>query len=586
MAPSISLDLPADGETTTWGGKARAAWQKLADLALPRDEAIFEKTVLPRGAGIDDAAYWNSLIAAGTQVIRLVEGQVYRFDSYIFTDPLANADRRSLVKIVGNNARVNISAAAGLRASVGPSDPALKYLIFVNTLASALNPSTNIVANTEANTSTGSGTQKVGRGLILEDIDFRGPDGGLNVKVYNSNNASVIASGKTGFISGDGVTFGYSDVSEVSTRADNPYTGGTSSPANFVQWGNGDGIDVHGFSDARGRVADVYNVNSGSFRNIVGGGLRLTDCRACTIMNVHIEGDESLRRDSPIELRGFDGVIRDSEIWAPTTAKTFPAISVDNTDRSADGSSLLIIDNTTVRHVYRSSSVADERSTTDLSIAGLRATDRIQARGFFAAVNVLGSQHTARIAPVIKGDTDDLNNAINSGLSLIATGYWDLVRIGGAWRITAPAPFTDLMVSHTVPQPTGTVSSVSSPKSTITAASYAYVLCLMDEFGNYGPPLYIAATAIAEGQTARIISTFNRSNLRLAIWRRTGASGTYDRYIEIGVMAARVWIYDTGENIMKQAWRKATSTFPQPPAGGTDSSGKRVRFDGASLLGN
>jgi hypothetical protein len=561
--------------------KVDKTWNDVIDAKEGVDaarDAVYAITYPSPGANVDISADLQRLYDEGVRTVTLVSGQTYYWSGTLFLD---NGNVRDRFFFRQNGATVVAMDGAGSLATPYAGTAGTRFLVFVNTKRSAKVGQTVTVS--EATSATGSYTATVGAGLVWVDADVRGANGGQLARIAMVNNSSVkFVSGTTSYLNGFYATAGYTDSNYPSdVRVTNPF-GDASGIAE--QQSNGDALVVTGNADARSMIANIRYNRGSIFQAPVGGSIKIVDSRAVNIIGAHIEGDEKLRPVAPLRVTRSLVNVMGCEFWVPTTAKAFAAIEVVDGSANANGPTDLYLENVLFMNVFRPDwSVADERSNPEIKITSMNAGSTIRARNVWSSYTVVTATDLWRVAPVIVSDDAAIQTAINNGAAIIATGSWDLKKIGNSWRVTPPNSNLIEVIGITTAPAIDTAGSNSEVLGTIAAGDYSYYFAMIDGngiYGNRGATTNVTL-ASASGNTARIIATPPRPG-RMAIWRKGSAQATPDRYAVFGVGSAKVFLFDTGDNINKRAWNR--DNVPAMPDSVGSLSVDTLRFNGKVIL--
>lgn len=548
---------------------------RLSQAELARNYSV----VLPSpGNTVDIMPTIQALYDAGTRIINLQPGAVYLADSTVFLD---NSNARACLTINFNGAIVNVGSNAGRPATPYAGTAGTKFLFFVNVKRTT---AATVPVN-ESTSATGSFTANVGAGLIVHDSDWRGletPTGQLTRIAMGNNTSLKFYGGRTSYLAGFYATAGYTDsCAPFDLRLTNP-TSLDQEASIAVQQSNGDALVITaGNSDARGMICNLRYTRGATVLAPVGGGMKFVDCRDISIIGAHIEGDEALRKSAPLRVTRSLVSVRDSEFWVPTTAKTFATVEVVDGSANANATTDLLLENVTFVNVYRGDSVADEQSMPEISISSMNAGSVIRARNTWSSTITVSTTDLWRSGVRVVSSDTAIQTALTAGAAQIATGSWDLRRVGGNWKVTPPYATNLVEVIGVASAPTIDTSGATSDTSgTITAGDYVYRFAMLDGNDVYGNSSSSANVTVSSTGAARIVVSMSRPG-RLVVWRRVSGATNPDRYIVLSAASPKLFLYDTGENINKRAWIK--DNIPAIPATTGSASVDTLKFNGRSI---
>lgn len=543
--------------------------------------------VLPSpGSTVDVGPIIQALYRAKVTHITMRPQDVYYINSTIYRD---SADVRNTLAIDWNEAPLFCGPNAGAKASDYDGDPATRFLVFGNTRESAYTAATNTVTTTEDTTATGRFTATVGVGVRMTGMDVRGNN--QPIRAVHGSNTSVHLEGRTTNMLGALGCRQYSDSNYVRVRNTNPYTGSTiEQPSSIKQYGNGDNLVLIGNADSRSLVADLRYCRGATLLAPVGGGMRFVDCFAINVLGGHIEGDEHLRAAPALTVTRSQVRIVGTEFWSSNTVRDngLPAIqTIDVRDGSSspDAFTELTLEGVISRAVYRiasdGGSIRDEAQMPDLTLTSMNVNSRIRARGYTATVGASDELTLTRVAPLVASPVAAIQAALTAGAAIIATGFWDLLQLGGTWRVV-PAMRPDLVgvvARQAAPTPADPIRSTSIPGA-LPGGTYNYYFAEIDEAGVFSKRTLakqiVQPAALA---TVRLDVTLRRPG-RLAVWRQNEGSAV-DRYAVIGTDSTKLFLYDTGSNLSKRPWQ--TTGIPERPGTDTSTSVDSLSWNGRGV---
>lgn len=575
--------------------KGEAGYQPPAGQAIPTVDAITKEFVDPAviaailatatkvlrspGATVDLQPLLQAAIDDKQKIINMSSKDVYYLKDPVFLD---STDPRTTVTINWNNARLDLAVGGGAKASdftASDIDPDTRFFFFGNTRRTAWNETTGVVTTGESTTATGSRTATVGPSIVMNDLDARGQNQAVRL-VHLTNTSGRFPTGRITNMMGLLGSRDYCDSNLVGVRHTNPYTGSTVEiPSTHRQLGNGDNLVIIGNADSRARIADLRYCRGATILAPVGGSLRFVDCFGINVIGGHIEGDEHLRNSAALTVTRSQVRVVGTEIWSAnaTRANGLPIIqTIDVRDGTTvtDAFTELTLEGVISRGVYRiassGGSVVDEAQVPDLTLTSMNVNSKIRARGYVAATTISDQLQVNRIAPLVSSPVADIQAAINAGAGIIATGYWDLLRVDGAWKVVSVGQPDIVAVVARVNAPTpGDVIRNTAIPGAVAGGTYNYYFAELDEAGGMSKRT-VAAQIVqsAATSTVRLDITLRRPG-RVIVWRQLQGQ-PIDRCAIFGTDTTKLFLYDTGTNISKRPWM--TSGYPERPAETTTST--------------
>ena len=532
--------------------------------------------VLPNDSTVDIGPIVQKAYDDGAEVLRLVSGRTYLWNTPVFLDKESN-----LGGFVIDGSRARIMMGSGLPTTDWSRDGATRFAIFPNTKRSALQGGR--VAVTPANRATGSpGAIRplTVRGLILDG-------NGANRGFAFGNRCAVTLDEVVLWRARVALT--WADYSDGNTLL-NCYSkapGYAGGQVLVEQTTQGDGLLIAGGkADISETLARLKYCRGATIQSVVTGRLIFDECSAILIVGGHFEGQDA---DLPMIGVVNSQVTLQGCVLYETYDSTVPSIQVDD-----GGSDLSVSDLTLQDCIVMQLITAGQKSTSYspyIAVGTVRAGTRITVRGLQGKHASSGDpgQWRDTAQPFIAGGPAALQTALNSaaGRAAQANGDFLLRQTSSGWEVLpsdggpmasrrqSGAPSIQRLESNTGMRSAGALA---------TGRSYAYVVAVKDALGNYSPLSDSVSASVGSSAMLSLDVFLSDAPGTLVIWRSDGASAVTgaDRFVVLPARSAHVHLYDTGSQIGGRPWI-TTGVPPTSVAGSTNDTRDALLIGGRAV---
>ncbi|MGB4768511.1 MAG: collagen-like protein [Candidatus Saccharimonas sp.] len=470
-------------------------------------------------------------------------------------------------------------------------DTSVRAAFFPNTALSALSGG---VVTSEGNTASVSTGQMLA--LILENGTFEIGTGNTGVVFANQAPVQLHNIGLLGgrfAVSWHEYTDGTQVTGHAHFRSSSSAGLGTQvSDAWYLYAINeGDGVFVESIK-SDGLVGGVnLEKNRGAVINgVVTSSVRLSNSEGIMIGSPHLESD-IYSSDAPrFDIVSSSVTFQGGVVYRPSAASGVAGAVIIN-DSHNERSSAIKFEGTVFASFLRSG-VGDTTQGAHVYIqASNNGTSPSNTRLIFRGVGgKVASSGTANAGiwrqgpgPVLGSAQTTLNTALSStaALAQIASGDFEVTRAMGSWMIQKPG-MTGWQLRTQAGTPTISTSVANQASGGLSNTAYYYTAAIRDASGAYTTAA-TAVTATPTNGTIRLLIQASGVGT-LVLWRKTGSGveSTPARYIELPFTPARLFIFDTGNNINQQEW--ITSSIPIPTTvAATNNTADGVIINGSAL---
>lgn len=510
LADGRSVDLPVDGET---------------DIA-PLVQRAYDQ---------------------GAEVLRLVSGRTYVWDSPVFLD---RGGALSGFVIEGNRARIKLGPHLPRTSWI--RDDATRFAVFPNTRRDAL--ANGRVAVGPSTRATGPDHGAL-RPLTVRDVTIDGNGG--NAGFSFANRAGVTFDQVVLWRARVGATWsGYSDAN-LFLGCYSRYGGKPALQTMVEQTEPGDGLVlIGGKADTPVAFARLKNCRGAVIQGMVTARMVFDECAGIVIQGSHFEGQSSTSpmltvRNSQVSMTGCTVY----ETYDPAVG----CILVDDAPSDLSCSELTLHDCTAMQLI-----TPKQRATTFspfVIFGDTRLGTRLLARGLqgrYASTGTPGhwrdTVQPALAAPRSSALTEALGT--HAARAAIAAGDFELRRVASSWEVRGPG---GPVVSRRQEAPVlATVTNRTNMKDAGLLAEgqrFSYVCAVRDALGNHST-LSAARSATADaGRTIGLQVEVANAPAVVVIWRSgSDAVRSPDRYAVLPARSSLVNLFDTGDRIGGRPW--------------------------------
>lgn len=535
------------GTTTGTAGDGGVLAGKLGPLST------YDTSGVTNGASALQAA----LIA--DPVVFLVPGSTLLLNSGVFLDSAAalGTSYTGTYIIDGQgSATIKLGSSLPTTPQYTP-DTSRGWAIYVNTERTAL--SGGVVTVDGATMSTGSASPEMPR-LIIRNCIINGQnhDAGL---VFGNTAATrfidcqfsqlMCALSWVGYTDGNGIQGGQQ-------------YGNPSGSWLIDQITNGDSVTIDTFKGLWWGVWRAFGCNGGTVRNSNIGYFDLKNCNGIVFDGGHWEPAAypaaPLTGVPMIKIDNCQVTFRRVYGYAATDI-TVPLIAVDETgSEGAEYSSHVVIEDPIDIHYYNGPS--DPAWSSYLSIANINASSTVEIRRPTGQCVMNGGDLSAGASFHVTSAVTGVQTALADGRFASAGGR--LVNSNGTWQVVPTVPGLQLSSALVAPNFEQATVAESGAVGTLAAATYYYVMALLDTQGRYTNQSAVQSYTLGSTGAIRMIVDALTAPAQLVVWRKaaTGVQTAPTAYAVLPIDSTQLRLYDTGTHIDGVSW--ITSSVPVP----------------------